>query len=61
MILPKGMKGEQEGLLRTGKQVMPISREKIIAFKTNRKIIQCAKYGLYTMNSFVNLQINDRY
>jgi len=55
------MKGEQEGLLRTGKQVMPISREKIIAFKTNRKIIQCAKYGLYTMNSFVNLQINDRY
>jgi hypothetical protein len=49
------MKREQEDLLGAGKLVMAIPREKIIAFKTNRKIIHCTKHSLCTMHNFVHL------
>jgi hypothetical protein len=49
------MKRKEEDFLGAGKQTISAAREKIITFNTNRKIVQCTKYSLYTMNSFMNL------
>jgi hypothetical protein len=50
------MKGKQEVFLGIGKLFVPASREKIIAFEAYHIIIKRAKYGLNTMNCFMNLE-----